>query len=200
MFRGIPTRARTTPRLTLRPFRRRDLEPLIEAIHESWQDLALWLPWANAGYSRLDAMRFIRDSSAAWTEGRAFDFSIRARADADRHLGHISVWPVSRRERSGEVGYWVRSSGVGQGVATEATARVLQAGFEELGMHRITLRIAVGNLRSERVANKLGFVQEGLLRKEVLVHGAWMDHTLWAMLEEEFRARAPEWAAQGWVE
>lgn len=199
MFRGISTRSRTTPRLVLRPFRRRDLEPVVAAIAESWPDLAEWLPWAHAGYNRLEAMRFIRDSAAAWTEGRAFDFSIRALAHPDEHLGNISVWPVSRRERSGEVGYWIRSSAVGQGIATEAAARVLEVGFDELGMHRITLRIAVGNRQSERVAEKLGFVHEGLLRKEVLVHGTWMDHTLWAMLEEEYRTLRPEWVDHGWA-
>ena len=67
-------------------------------------------------------------------------------------------------------------------------------------MHRITLRIAVGNRASERVAEKLGFTQEGLLRKEVLVHGVWLDHTLWALLEEEFRRELPRWVEMGWVE
>ncbi|HEX5631215.1 MAG TPA: GNAT family protein, partial [Acidimicrobiia bacterium] len=88
----------------------------------------------------------------------------------------------------------------GGGVATEAAARVARVGFEELGLHRITLRIAVGNRASERIAEKLGFVHEGLLRKEVLVHGVWLDHTLWALLEDEYRALAPGWAERGWAE
>ena len=53
MSRGISTDTRTTPRLALRPFRRRDLESLWEAVHDSWPELAEWLPWAHAGYSRL---------------------------------------------------------------------------------------------------------------------------------------------------
>lgn len=198
MSKGIPTQSRTTERLELRPFRRRDLESLWEAVHDSWPELAKWLPWANAGYSRLDAIRFIRESSSAWLEGRAFDFAIRDRADPAHHLGNISVWHTSKRERSGEIGYWVRSSATGAGVATEAAARVAAVGFEELDLHRITLRIAVGNRGSERVAEKLGFTQEGLLRKEVLVHGVWLDHTLWGMLEEEYRAVRGRWDAEGW--
>lgn len=200
MSRGIDTDTRTTPRLALRPFRRRDLESLWEAVHDSWPDLAKWLPWAHAGYSRLDAIRFIRESGTAWAEARAFDFAIRDRFEPTQHLGNISVWPTSRRERSGEIGYWVRSASTKTGVATEATARIAQVGFEEVDMHRITLRIAVGNRASERVAEKLGFTQEGLLRKEVLVHGVWLDHTLWALLEEEFRRELPRWVEMGWVE
>ncbi len=199
MSRGIPTSPRTTARLELRPFRRRDLEALWEAVHDSWPQLAKWLPWAHAGYGRPEALRFIRDSSTAWVEGRAYDFAIRDRFEPDRHLGNISVWPTSRRERSGEIGYWIRSSAAGTGVATEAAARVAQVGFEEMDLHRVTLRIAVGNRASERVAEKLGFTHEGLLRKEVLVHGVWLDHTLWALLEEEYRALVPDWEERGWA-
>lgn len=198
MSRGIATQPRTTSRLELRPFRRRDLESLWEAVHESWPELAAWLPWAHAGYGRLEALRFIRESASAWAEGRAFDFAIRDRDDTERHLGNISVWPTSKRERTGEIGYWIRSAAAGDGIATEATARVAQVGFEELDLHRITLRIAVGNRGSERVAEKLGFTREGLLRKEVLVHGVWLDHSLWGLLEDEYRTMAPAWE-QRWL-
>jgi len=200
MSRGIGTQPRPTPRLELRPFRRRDLESMWEAVHDSWPELAKWLPWAHAGYGRVEAMHFIRDSGSAWAEGRAFDFAIRDRFEPESHLGNISVWPTSRRERAGEIGYWIRSSATGAGIATEAAARVAAVGFEELELHRITLRIAVGNRASERVAEKLGFIREGLLRKEVLVHGIWLDHTLWAMLEEEYRAVRSEWVGKGWMD
>ena len=93
----------------------------------------------------------------------------------------------------------MHSDHTGQKIATEAAARVLQVGFEEVGMHRITLRIAVGNRSSERVAEKLGFVKEGLLRKEVLVRGIWLDHTLWGMLDEEFRTQRVRFRELGWV-
>ena len=199
MRRSIPSRPRSTPRLTLRPFRRRDVEPLITAVHESLPELQRWLPWAHSRYGRSDALRFVRDSSAAWAEGRAFDLAIRRLESPDQHVGNISVWPTSQRERVGEVGYWVHTAEAGAGVATEAAARVLQTAFEELGLHRVTLRIAVGNDASERIAEKLGFAQEGLLRKEVLVNGAWLDHTLWAMLDEEYPNERDRYAAAGWL-
>ena len=65
-------------------------------------------------------------------------------------------------------------------------ARALRIGFNSLKMHRIILRIAVGNRASERVAEKLGFVREGLLREEINVRGNWLDHSVWGMLEHEF--------------
>ena len=51
------------------------------------------------------------------------------------------------------------------------------------------------NRASERVAEKLGFVREGVLREELLIRGIWTDHSLYSILEHEFRtmaARAPQ--------
>jgi RimJ/RimL family protein N-acetyltransferase len=111
----------------------------------------------------------------------------------------VSVWHTSRREQAGEIGYWVRSTATRGGIATEAAGRIVQVAFEELGLHRVTLRIATGNRASERVAEKLGFVREGLLRKEVQVGGRWLDHSLWAMLEDEYRSQRSHYAAEGWT-
>jgi len=199
MSRSISSRPRTTPRLELRPFRRRDVEALIAAVGSSLEELERWLPWVHPRYGRADALRFIRDSAAAWAEGRAYDFAIRRPESPELHVGNISIWPTSRRERAGEVGYWISSADTGDGIATEAATAILAVGFEEMALHRVTLRIAVGNVASERIAEKLGFVHEGLLRKEVMVAGEWLDHTLWAMLEDEYRVERERWTEEGWV-
>ncbi|MGH8875619.1 MAG: GNAT family N-acetyltransferase [Acidimicrobiia bacterium] len=180
----VPEEIRTQ-RLVLRRFHRRDAEALAEAVLASIDDLTLWLPWASPDYRREDAVQFIRDSMQAWREAKAHDFGIGLTGDP-RHVGNASIWHVSRANAVGEIGYWIRSDKTSRGVATEATERLLRLGFEEMGMHRITLRIAVGNRASERVAEKLGFTMEGVLRQELRVAGRWLDHTIYSMLEHEF--------------
>lgn len=176
-----------THRLEVRAFRRRDTEPLLDAVRESLSELHQWLPWAHLAYGRTDALRFVRETSRAWREAKAFDYAIRRHDDSSRHVGNVSIWYVSKTFRAGEIGYWVRTSDVGKGVCTEATASIVRLGFESLNLHRIMLRIAVGNDASERVATKLGFIKEGVLRDELQVHGTWMDHTIWGMLEHEYK-------------
>ena len=56
----------TTANLSLHPFRRRDVDPLLAAVRESLPELSRWLPWAHQGYTRDDATRFVRDSVQAW--------------------------------------------------------------------------------------------------------------------------------------
>lgn len=184
----IPERI-TTERLILRRFTRRDVDAVYSAVEGSLPQLSEFLPWAHAGYSREDAAGYIRDSISAWKEGRAFDYAIRLRSHPSHHIGNISIWHVSRLGRTGEIGYWVRTDQAGRGIATEATSAMLEKGFMHLGFHKITLRIAQGNRASERIAEKLGFTREGLLREELRINGVWVDHTLYSLLEHEHGLR-----------
>lgn len=186
----LPPVERYTERLVLRPFRRRDIEALYAAVRDSQTELAEYLPWATKAFTRAGAAGFVRESMRSWREGKAYDFSIRFQERPERHVGNISIWHVSRSSRSGEIGYWIRTEDTGRGIATEATHEALRIGFGELSMHRMVLRVAVGNKASERVATKLGFVREGVLREDIQVGGRWMDHSVWGLLDHEYRRLA----------
>lgn len=169
-------------------FSRRDAATLDEAIRASLPDLHQWLPWARMDYTSADTVAFLRESMAAWREDRAWDYSIRWKDDPERHIGDVSFWPVSRLGKIVEIGYWVRSDETSKGVCTEAVDRILQEAFDALGQHKAVLRIAVGNTASDRIAEKLGFTREGILREELLIRGNWVDHSHWSLLDREYRA------------
>jgi ribosomal-protein-serine acetyltransferase len=167
-----------------------------DAIRASLPELVQWLPWA-IGYDRSVAQRFVRESASAWNDGRAFDFALRLPEEPDFHVGNVSVWPTSLPNRIGEIGYWIRSDLTGEGLGTEATARAMQVGFEELEHHKIVLRIASGNERSDRIAKRVGFNYEGVLRHEVRVGDAWLDHSAWSALESEWPGIKKQLSAEG---
>ena len=169
-----------------------------DVVRASLPELSEYLPWA-VNYQRSVTAQFVKDSIGAWASGRAFDFSIRLLDDEDIHLGNVSVWFTSRANSVGEVGYWIRSDSTNKGIGTEATARALQVAYEELHMHRVTTRIATGNLASERIVSKLGFLKEGTLRDEVKVGGRWLDHTVWGLLDREWRYERLRYQAEAWV-
>jgi ribosomal-protein-serine acetyltransferase len=177
-----------TGRLVIRKFSRRDAGSLNDAIRVSLPDLNQWLPWARTDYESNDAGAFIRDSVQAWKEDRAWDYSIRFRDDPGRHIGNISMWTVSKAGKIAEIGYWVRSDEASKGVCTEAAAAILGEAFGRLGFHKVVMRIAIGNDASHRVAEKLGFTREGVLREELLIRGNWIDHAQWSMLDREFQS------------
>lgn len=84
-----------------------------------------------------------------------------------------------------EIGYWLRSDLAGRGLMTEAAAAVCDFGFDRMRIHRIELRAAVENPRSQRVAEKLGFLQEARLTDAGWVQTGFQDMFLYALLSSQ---------------
>jgi [ribosomal protein S5]-alanine N-acetyltransferase len=103
--------------------------------------------------------------------------------------GQLTLGNVVRGSlRSAWVGYWVESTAAGGGVATAAVALAVDHAFGPVGLHRVEATVRPENVASLRVLAKLGFRDEGLLRRYLEVDGAWRDHQLLALLEDEVGA------------
>jgi len=89
----------------------------------------------------------------------------------------------------GDIGYELDPRCWGRGYATEAAAAIVRFGFEELKLHRVWSFGLAANLRSWRLMERLGMRREGLLRENEWLRGRWWDTVLYAILEDEWRAR-----------
>lgn len=85
-------------------------------------------------------------------------------ADGGRLLGTISLFDIDMRNTSAEIGYRVAPWARGKGVGTAALQSVADWAFETLGLTRLQLLHGLENPASCRVAEKSGFVLEGVLR------------------------------------
>jgi RimJ/RimL family protein N-acetyltransferase len=81
-----------------------------------------------------------------------------------------------------KLGYAIRADHWGKGYATDAVRTIIDFGFIELGIHRITVAIGPDNAASIAVIEKLGFTYEGTLRDHVFTNGAWRDSRLYSIL------------------
>jgi ribosomal-protein-serine acetyltransferase len=90
-------------------------------------------------------------------------------------VGFTFLNHVSRQYQMANLGYAVRTSRIGQGIATAAAKLVAHYGFEELGLQRLEIVVDQENAPSLKVAEKLGAVREGLLRNRLQVHGRACD-------------------------
>ena len=80
----------------------------------------------------------------------------------------------------GETDYW------GQGIASEATRLMLQYAFEELNLNKIQGRVAVDNIGSWKVAEKLGFIHECTMKEEFYVDGKYVDVKYYRFLKNDW--------------
>jgi len=118
--------------------------------------------------------------------GHALPFTITLDG---RFAGQLTLGNVVRGSlRSAWVGYWVESGAAGGGVATGAVALAVDHAFGPVGLHRVEATVRPENAASLRVLAKLGFRDEGLLRRYLEVDGAWRDHRLLAMTRDEVGA------------
>ncbi len=92
--------------------------------------------------------------------------------------------------KAAKLGYAIRADRWGKGYATDAVRRMIELGFAELGLHRISAAIGPDNVASIAVVSKLGMQYEGRIRDHVFTSGAWRDSLLYSVLEHEWPASA----------
>lgn len=103
-----------------------------------------------------------------------------------RFRGQLTIGNVTHGAlRSAWIGYWVSREVTGGGVATGALALGLDHCFGRVLLHRVEATVRPENAASRRVLEKVGFREEGLLKRYLDVDGAWRDHLLVAMTVEE---------------
>ena len=112
-------------------------------------------------------------------------------AMADRHtdafIGTTALFSLSGPLHRAELGYSLLPSRQGEGLASEAVRRALDFGFDTLGLERIEADVDPRNEASCRLAERLGFQREGLLRNRWRVGGEFADSILYGLLRNEYR-------------
>lgn len=153
----------------------------------SLRELRPWMAWASTA-SPEETANFAARAQGQWVAGTAFHFAIVLDGEV---IGGVGVEVRGPLDRLGELGYWVRTDRCGRGYATEASSSVVEFGFEEAGLHRLELRAGVDNRASQRVAEKLGFQQEGRLRHGGRGAEAAYDCYVYGLLVSDPRSERP---------
>jgi RimJ/RimL family protein N-acetyltransferase len=112
-------------------------------------------------------------------------FLVVADPEDDGALGCVWLWNVDLVNGRGEVGYWLLRDARGRGAATRAVRMLVGYAFGPLGLERLELFTLPGNVASERVAERAGFVREGVLRSYRRGPSGRVDVTAFALLAGE---------------
>jgi [ribosomal protein S5]-alanine N-acetyltransferase len=108
-------------------------------------------------------------------------------AGFDTAIGIFQVRSTEPGFGTAEWGFAIGSDFWGTGVFQDGAALVLDFAFDTIGVHRLEARAAVRNGRGNRALQKLGAVQECRLRSSFLKNGEYLDQTLYAMLDTDWR-------------
>jgi RimJ/RimL family protein N-acetyltransferase len=172
-----------TPRLSLSPPKPGDGVAVNRAIVESFAELHQWMPWAATLPTAIESERFAREAAIRYQRREDLPLFMRLR-DTGEFIGasgmHRIDWTVPRFE----IGYWCRTSRVGRGYVSEAVTAITRFAFETLHAARVEIRTDIANSRSFKIAERLGFTLEGILRRDSRTpKGELRDTRLYAMTD-----------------
>ena len=144
--------------------------------------------WTKATpYTEQDARSFFTCQEEARRRGEELSFAFVEPGDPEVVLGGGSLYAVDREAGRAAVGYWLAPRSRGRGVATHATRLMARWAFEGLGVARLELTCGPDNERSRRVAERCGFVREGVLRSHMPFKGGRRDTVMFSLLPGELR-------------
>ena len=148
--------------VSLRPWRADDAAELVAAL-DGDEEITRWLDSIPQPYTKADAKAWLSQARQAWSEGTGCPFAV-VDAATGRLLGGMGVRWNDRANQVAEVGYWARADIRGRGVTTRALQLVSDWALGTVGCERLVLRADTENVPSQRVAERAGFVREGIER------------------------------------
>ena len=170
----------------IRTFQEKDAQSLTGLVSRNKYFWSTYEPLQRPEYYTVDAQyKKIQESLYLMDSKREFTFGIYE-LRTNNLIGHIALYAVKRLPYSSAfVGYAMDEIYIGKGIVTEAVKMVVRFAFEQVGLHRVEAYVSTQNSASIRVLEKSGFQREGLLRKLLYINGQWVDHYMYACLEDE---------------
>ena len=162
--------------LVLRPWTEDDVPALVDACNDP--EIRWWIPLIPSPYTDRDALAFIRGEVRP--DEQSFAIVVSGAV-----VGAIAM-TLNAHEYRGRIGYWVAASARRQGVCTRALRLLSGWALDELRLLRLELITDPDNIPSQRVAEKVGFRREGVLRSHLRhSNGRIRDSVIWSLLPGE---------------
>ncbi|KTR27674.1 GNAT family N-acetyltransferase [Exiguobacterium sp. A1_3_1] len=177
-------RLQVSDHVSLQLFERHHAEGLFALVDANRAHLREWLGWVDGA---TEASTYQESVIPAWlqqfADGNGFTCGIYLE---DELVGTISLHEINRHLGQTSIGYYLGEKGLRKGVMTDVVRFVTNYCFETLGLNRVVIECATGNLRSRRIPERLGFMEEGVLRDAEKLYGTYHDIVVYAMLKQDW--------------
>lgn len=189
---GFGRITRPTERLFLRPLEESDRSEYIRVMELSRTAWEPWIPARDPATSSRDLfrreLRRTRDGAKGGTHLRLHGFT----TDGEL-IGMFALNEIVRGVfQNAYAGWQVSADRSRQGFGTEGVRALLGVAFDHapdgLGLHRVQANIMPTNAPSLRIAEKVGFREEGHALRYLRIAGRWEDHVMFALTREEVEA------------
>lgn len=169
----------------LRPVTRSDISHFLKWCNdpEVIQYLGLYMPMIE-----MSLEKFIEELATTRAKSEVLLVIEATEGDSTRPIGNCGLHGIDSKDRNatfgiviGEKDYWSKGYGM------EAARLLINYGFQQLNLHRISSYAFDFNERSIKLHKNLGFREEGRLRQATFKNGQYHDHVQFGLLREEWK-------------
>ncbi|MDG4656802.1 GNAT family protein [Ectobacillus antri] len=169
--------------ITLRLLDMSQADLIFKASNTSREHLRRWLPWVDDTHTLEDTKKFIQATMDQFAQHKGFCTSIWWR---DEFAGIIDFHGLHTTLNKIEIGYWLLEKHQGRGIMTKACRAFVDHAFSVMKLERVEILAAVGNTKSQAIPKRLGFKQEGVLRKCTKTSEGLEDVVIFGLLKDEW--------------
>lgn len=173
-----------TDDIQLRVLELKNAKELYRLIDDNRLFLREWLPWVGSTTGVEVIKQFIKSSKKQMSENNGFQAGIYYKGEI---AGCIGLHSIDWSNKKTTIGYWLASDFQGKGIMTQSCKAIVNYVIKDLGLNRVEIRAAELNSKSRAIAQRLGFIQEGICRQVEWLYDHYVDHVIYAMLSEEWK-------------
>ncbi len=170
--------------VVLNPLSEKDISDIFNTLNNEREYMRVWLPFVDYTNKIDDTRSFV--TSALQAEDKLFTICYQG-----KFVGLIGFKDTDSANKKTEIGYWLSQYAQGKGIMLHSVLKLIEYAFDEMGMNRVQIKVAVNNHRSKQIPEKLGFLLEGVERDgELLVDNVYTDINVYSLLKKEFKDKS----------
>ena len=169
--------------LLLRNYEIDDFQQLFDAINGSRQHLGAWLNWVGKTTRAEHSLEFIQESHRKLLDQELLALGIFYDGVI---IGGVGMHDWSHDTRRAQIGYWISKEYEGRGIITRSLRAFITYLFGQIGLNKIEIHYVTANKRSAKVAERLGFRVEGVIRQSTIRNGMPDDLVVTGLLKSEW--------------
>jgi ribosomal-protein-serine acetyltransferase len=156
---------------------------LFDAINKNRAHLSEFLPWVKNMQSINDFDNYIKNCELLYEEKKEVSFVIILN---ENPVGRIGLHHLNLQNKIAAIGYWLTKEAQGKGIIHQSCKKLIDYGFNELGLNRIEIKCASENYKSQAIPEKFNFQKEGIMRQAEFVNETFLDIILYSILKNEW--------------
>ena len=158
---------------------------LYKMIAENRGHLEVFLDWVENTKSIQDSIENIEKRIKGFEKNTSLDYLVKY---DNICVGSVGFVKINTKNKNGEIGYWVEKKSEGKGIISSCVKTLIEYGFSELELHRITIKVNSKNSKSQNIAKRFNFKHEGTVRDDFFDGKEFSNTEIFGLLKDEYKS------------